>query len=68
VLAQRLVAEAGVLVAPGTAFFNDRAEGDRWLRLTLVRDLEETRKALDLVGDFLAHRALRSGRSGADQS
>jgi len=52
-LAKRLVDSAGVLVAPGTAFFDDPAEGDRWIRTTFVRDARATAAALDRIGDFL---------------
>ncbi|WP_240519393.1 pyridoxal phosphate-dependent aminotransferase [Amycolatopsis antarctica] len=53
-LARRLVTEAGVLVAPGTAFFSDRAEGERWIRVTFARDPDATDKALELLADFVA--------------
>ncbi|ONI88911.1 hypothetical protein ALI22I_17605 [Saccharothrix sp. ALI-22-I] len=45
-LAHRLVREAGVLVAPGSAFFADRADGEEWIRVTFARDPAATREAL----------------------
>jgi aspartate/methionine/tyrosine aminotransferase len=45
-LARELVDAAGVLVAPGAPFFDDPAEGDRWIRTTFVRDPEATAAAL----------------------
>jgi aspartate/methionine/tyrosine aminotransferase len=53
-LARRLVSEIGVLVAPGTAFFTDRAEGERWIRVTFARDPGATDEALDRIGRFLS--------------
>jgi aspartate/methionine/tyrosine aminotransferase len=43
-----------VLVAPGTAFFTDRAEGERWIRVTFARDPGATDEALDRIGRFLS--------------
>lgn len=45
-LVHRLVREAGVLVAPGSAFFSDRADGEEWIRVTFARDPTATREAL----------------------
>ncbi|MFI6067031.1 pyridoxal phosphate-dependent aminotransferase [Micromonospora sp. NPDC051227] len=52
-LAARLVTSAGVLVAPGTAFFAERAEGRRWIRTTFVRDHELTVEALERMRKLL---------------
>lgn len=60
-LAERLVREAGVLTAPGTAFFDDPTDGERWLRVCLVRDEETTAVALDRIGGFLRSAGHRSG-------
>jgi aminotransferase len=55
-LAAKLVTEAGVLVAPATAFFDDVTEGRRWVRFSLVRDERTTAEALDRLGRFLGGR------------
>jgi len=52
-LAADLVESAGVLVAPGTSFFTDRADGLRWVRLTFVRDHDRTVHALTRLQQFL---------------
>lgn len=52
-LAHRLVREAGVLVAPGTAFFHDRAEGEKWIRVTFARDPAATSEALGRIEKFV---------------
>ena len=51
-LATELVDAARVLVAPGTPFFADPADGDRWIRATFVRDPGQTAAAL---GRMTAH-------------
>ena len=53
-LADRLLAEAGVLVAPGSPFFQDRRDGRRWIRTTFVKDAATQSAALDALGAFLA--------------
>ena len=58
-LAHRLVREAGVLVAPGTAFFADRAQGDEWIRVTFARDPGSTSAALDRMARLLSAEAPR---------
>lgn len=55
-LAEELVRDAGVLTAPGTAFFDDPGDGERWLRVCLVRDQETTAHAIDRIGEFLRTR------------
>ncbi|MGM1059483.1 pyridoxal phosphate-dependent aminotransferase [Saccharothrix sp. Mg75] len=52
-LAGKLAAEAGLLVAPGTVFFADPAEGRRWLRFNLVRDEATTAEGLRRLRRFL---------------
>lgn len=51
-LARELVGAAGVLVAPGTAFFERREDGERWVRLTFARDHQSTSIGLSRM---LAH-------------
>jgi aspartate/methionine/tyrosine aminotransferase len=51
-LAEELVRSAGVLVAPGTSFFTDPADGRRWVRMTFVRDQGRTEEALDRMRKF----------------
>jgi aspartate/methionine/tyrosine aminotransferase len=53
-LADRLLDQAGVLVAPGKPFFHDPAEGRRWIRTTFVKDPALQSRALDAVEAFLA--------------
>ncbi|SCG59377.1 pyridoxal phosphate-dependent aminotransferase [Micromonospora halophytica] len=53
-LAEDLVRSAGVLVAPGTSFFTDPADGRRWVRMTFVRDEGRTEEALDRMRKFLS--------------
>jgi aspartate/methionine/tyrosine aminotransferase len=53
-LAEELVRSAGVLVAPGTSFFTDPADGRRWVRMTFVRDEGRTEEALDRMRKFLS--------------
>lgn len=52
-LAEELVRSAGVLVAPGTSFFTDPADGRRWVRMTFARDQGRTEEALDRIRKFL---------------
>ena len=59
-LARELVESAGVLVAPGTPFFRDRTEGDRWIRTTYIRDPEATAAALGRLTGHLG----AAGRMG----
>lgn len=53
-LAQELVESARVLVAPGTSFFSDMAEGDRWIRVTFIRDPHTTAAALERLAGYLS--------------
>ncbi|MFF2998192.1 pyridoxal phosphate-dependent aminotransferase [Streptomyces sp. NPDC057950] len=53
-LSRRLAESAGVLVAPGSPFFQRQEDSDRWIRTTFVRGAETTRKALDRMAAFLA--------------
>lgn len=52
-LSVELIERAGVLVAPGTPFFADPGDGERWIRTTFVRDPATLTAALDRVADFL---------------
>jgi aminotransferase len=52
-LTRRLVTEAGVVLAPGTAFFADPGDGDGWVRVALVRDEAVTADALGRIAGFL---------------
>lgn len=52
-LAAKLAAEVGLLVAPGTVFFTDPAEGRRWLRFSMVRDESTTAEGLRRLRRFL---------------
>ncbi|MCN9243550.1 pyridoxal phosphate-dependent aminotransferase [Streptomyces sp. RY43-2] len=52
-LVAELVETAGVLLAPGTSFFADRADGLNWVRTTFVRDRERTVEALERMRRFL---------------
>ncbi|QFZ78515.1 aminotransferase class I/II-fold pyridoxal phosphate-dependent enzyme [Streptomyces fagopyri] len=60
-LSRRLAESAGVLVAPGSPFFQRPEDGDRWIRTTFVRGAETTRAALDRIAAFLAAEAPPSG-------
>lgn len=51
--AARLLEQAGVLVAPGTAFFADPAEGAKWIRTTFVRDPETLEQGLKRLEHFV---------------
>lgn len=53
-LSRRLAETAGVLVAPGTPFFQRPEDGDRWIRTTFVRGAETTQAALDRIAAFLS--------------
>lgn len=55
-LAERLLEESGVLVAPGTAFFGDVANGRRWIRTTFVKEPAVQRSGLDAIAAFLNRR------------
>ncbi|MFE5140027.1 pyridoxal phosphate-dependent aminotransferase [Streptomyces fagopyri] len=56
-LSRRLAESAGVLVAPGSPFFQRPEDGNRWIRTTFVRGAETTRAALDRIAAFLAAEA-----------
>jgi aspartate/methionine/tyrosine aminotransferase len=53
-LTRLLAQQAGLLLAPGTSFFDDPADGAGWVRLSLVRDAETTERGLRALGRFLA--------------
>ncbi|WP_395575170.1 pyridoxal phosphate-dependent aminotransferase [Streptomyces sp. BK79] len=53
-LAAELVESAGVLLAPATSFFTDRADGLTWARATFVRDRDRTVEALERMRRFFA--------------
>lgn len=53
-LSMDLIRHAGVLIAPGTPFFADPADGECWVRATFVRDLDTLNSALDRLAGFLA--------------
>jgi aspartate/methionine/tyrosine aminotransferase len=48
-LADELVRNAKVLVAPGTAFFSRRDEGERWIRVTFARSRSDMSTALERI-------------------
>jgi aspartate/methionine/tyrosine aminotransferase len=52
-LSVELIRRAGVLVAPGTAFFAEPRDGERWIRTTFVRDTATLTAALDRIATFL---------------
>lgn len=52
-LVPRLAREAGVLLAPGSAFFDDPADGVGYVRVSLVRDRADTQEALARLRRFL---------------
>ncbi|MEU6032006.1 pyridoxal phosphate-dependent aminotransferase [Streptomyces tauricus] len=51
--ATRLLDEAGVLVAPGSAFFADPRDGDRWIRTSFVRDFEILDQGMKRLENYL---------------
>ncbi|MET9564719.1 pyridoxal phosphate-dependent aminotransferase [Streptomyces tauricus] len=51
--ATRLLDEAGVLVAPGSAFFADPRDGDRWIRTSFVRDFEIMDQGMKRLENYL---------------
>jgi len=51
--AVRLLDEAGVLVAPGPAFFADPRDGRPWIRTSFVRDPETLDQGLKRLENFL---------------
>ncbi|BCL27207.1 pyridoxal phosphate-dependent aminotransferase [Streptomyces aurantiacus] len=51
--ATRLLDEAGVLVAPGSAFFADPRDGDRWIRTCFVRDFEIMDQGMKRLENYL---------------
>lgn len=63
-LAERLLEESGVLVAPGAPFFHDAEQGRRWIRTTFVKDPAVQQAALDAVEAFLNRHPVR-GRARA---
>lgn len=60
-LSAELIERAGVLVAPGTPFFGDPCDGERWMRTTFIRDRATLATALDRIAKFL-DTARRPGR------
>jgi aspartate/methionine/tyrosine aminotransferase len=64
-LADELVTQAKVLIAPGTPFFSNKAEGERWVRATFARGLPVTTAALNKIQDYTRSRPLTAGYAEA---